>query len=193
MTSSGKITIHTALYKKIALITIIIFSSLYVNSQTLENNSDADLVDLHKNVFYGTVGFLPVSWGVLNTNYERLVKLKKESLLKYYYLRLAIGNFSSWGAEGSHYVIGATALSGKSKHHFEVFGGLTILYDQVGYEIGVSNAKYFSDPVPSRWEFILPVPAAAIGYRLQEPGGRFVFRSGFGFPETIYISLGFSF
>jgi len=33
----------------------------------------------------------------------------------------------------------------------------------------------------------------SLGYRFQKPGGQFVFRTGAGWPELLYISLGFCF
>ena len=39
----------------------------------------------------------------------------------------------------------------------------------------------------------LIIPAGAIGYRFQKPGGKFVFRTGIGFPESLYLSLGLCF
>jgi len=33
----------------------------------------------------------------------------------------------------------------------------------------------------------------SIGYRMQKPNGHFIFRTGVGWPEALYIDLGVSF
>lgn len=71
----------------------------------------------------------------------------------------------------------------------EFNGGLTLLYDKQSYDIDVRNYN----PKPPRSEYQQILPAITIGYRYQKSTGGFLFRTGIGFPEIIYIGLGSSF
>ena len=60
----------------------------------------------------------------------------------------------------------------EEKHHLEVSAGLVKSLD-----------KYYD---------IFPL-SGSIGYRMQKPNGHFIFRTGVGWPEALYIDLGVSF
>ena len=61
------------------------------------------------------------------------------------------------------------------KHHFEINAG-------TDFFVGIGN--------PSERSFLL---SGNIGYRMQKPGAHLIFRMGVGFPECLYMSLGYSF
>ena len=71
------------------------------------------------------------------------------------------------------FLVNLVSLSGANKHHLELGAGPR-------YVINGGLQGY------------LPF-AATIGWRIQEPGGNFIFRMGVSWPEAVYIGLGFSF
>ena len=79
--------------------------------------------------------------------------------------------------------------------HTELGLGLGTLFDKQGYGIEVSNTSipHAGNEKPSRLNHTTITPAANIGYRYQKPSGGFVFRTGIGFPDGVYLSLGFAF
>lgn len=85
------------------------------------------------------------------------------------------GLMAFWESSGWFTMATYTSLTGKGSNHLEV--GLGAMY-----------AEYTEEEA----EAIL-LPAGNLGYRFQKPDGRFIFRTGVGFPEAIYISFGFSF
>ena len=65
------------------------------------------------------------------------------------------------------------------KHHFEINAGPQLL-------VGIYNDRL--DFAASEFEF-----GFNVGYRMQKPQGSTIFRTGVGYPELLYVSLGFSF
>jgi hypothetical protein len=87
-------------------------------------------------------------------------------------------------------------IFGEKKSHLEIGLGLGVLYDKSSYEIGVSNANYpypGFQPEPSKGDYTSLTPAASVGYRYQKAPGGFVFRTGIGFPDGIYVAIGLAF
>jgi hypothetical protein len=85
---------------------------------------------------------------------------------------------------------------GAKKSHLELGLGLAALFDKSGYDIGLSNANYpypGYDSEPSKGDYINCTPAVSIGYRYQRPIGGFVFRTGIGFPDGVYLSFDLAF
>ena len=64
------------------------------------------------------------------------------------------------------------------KHHFEVNAGPHL-------QVGIYNDGL--DFAASEFDF-----GFNIGYRMQKPHGSKIFRTGFGYPELLYVGLGFS-
>ena len=155
-------------------------------------NSHASDLERKKNVIHGTVGFLGV-WAVANINYERLILDRKDKFLNTLWLRVGGGGYAGWDVSGPHAVVGFTLITGKKNSHIETHLGLGSTYDKTGYNIGLRNARGGSEPEPSRSDFIDFAPSCALGYRFQKPKGGVVFRTGFGFPETLYIGVGINF
>ena len=84
-------------------------------------------------------------------------------------------------------------ITGKSKrHHIEFNAGLGWLYMQSpksGFG-PFTSTPFMSSPSTERSYFI---QVANIGYRFQVPDNGFVFRTGVGFPELLYVSFGMAF
>lgn len=168
---------------------------LIMNSYAQVGIRDSIQVELKKNIIYGTVGIAGF-YAVANANYERVISQKKPGFFKYYLVRAGWGVWGSWGGEGSHGVAGISGLTGSKKSHLEIHLGVTAIYDKTGYQSDVSNYYYngqFYSSEPTRLDNTRFLPAGAVGYRFQKPGGHFVFRVGAGFPESFYLSLGFCF
>jgi len=160
------------MFKNVAWLSLFLLLTFYsATGQISDFQQEPEKVN--KNVIYGTVGFFPI-WGAININYERMIAHSTEKFLKSWWYRAGGGVWGSWGAEGPHFVSTIAALTGSKNSHFEAGLGFTILNDNYYHE----NSLY---------------PAGNIGYRFQKPDGRFVFRTGAGFPETTYLSLGISF
>jgi hypothetical protein len=164
----------TIIFRTLFVFLILLsFIKSYAQKQYVqEHKTDTTQSGLKKNVIYGSLGVFPF-WGTLNGNYERLVAERKDKFFKSYWLKFGGGYWISWGVWGPHFMTGLTTLTGSKNSHLELSAGLTVLLDD--------------------WDLYYIGPSGTIGYRFQKPGGHFIFRTGIGFPEPIYISLGFSF
>jgi hypothetical protein len=111
-------------------------------------------------------------------------------------MRASAGAFASWGGNGPYGSLSLQGIFGEKKSHLEIGLGLGVLYDKSSYEIGVSNANYpypGFQPEPSKGDYTSLTPAAFVGYRYQKAAGGFVFRTGIGFPDGIYVAIGLAF
>lgn len=175
--------------KGITLITInILLSCSTIFGQEKPNQ----LIFQNQNAIYGT-GAIGGLWGTFNLNYERQIGITKSKIFQSYGVRFGGGYWATWGSEGPHFIVTPIFLSGSGNNHFESSIGGTLLYDKSSYEIGVSNAEYFGEPIPSRTEYMIFAPAGTLGYRFQKLNGKFIFRTGVGFPDVVYISFGAAF
>lgn len=174
--------------KIVFLFAVMIYSFNIVFGQEKPNQ----MIFQKPNAIYGT-GAIGGLWGTFNLNYERQIGITGRKIFQSYGVRFGGGYWSTWGSTGSHYIITPTFLSGRGNNHFESALGGTLLYDKSSYEIGVSNAEYFGEPIPSRTEYMNIYPAGSLGYRFQKPDGKFIFRTGVGFPDVVYISFGAAF
>lgn len=158
-----------------------------------KQSSGQDLVETQsKNAIYANAGTLGL-WFTASVNYERHLFSTDNKFHVNYYLRTCAGVYETWGADGPYGSLGLQGIFGAEKNHLELGLGLGVLYDKSGYEIGVSNANYFTEPNPPRGDYTDWVPAVSVGYRYQKPSGGFVFRTGIGFPDGVYLSLGLAF
>jgi hypothetical protein len=76
------------------------------------------------------------------------------------------------GFMGSYFLSQYGILTGVKKHHFEVSAGFTKFF-------GAKNVE--------------TLLSGSIGYRRQKPDSQFIFRTGVGWPETLYLGIGVSF
>ena len=168
--SSAKLL--TTMIKNMSLLYVFLLLT-FQSAAGQSSDSFSDSETLRKNSIYASAGFIPL-WGAININYERMLINSSEKFLKSWWLRIGGGKWATWEIEGLHFVSTIAALTGSKNNHLELSAGITILNDNYENE----NSVY---------------PAGNIGYRYQKPEGRFVFRTGFSFPETLYVSLGTSF
>ena len=153
--------------KTILLITItILLSSTSIVYSQKESIKDAGF---YKNAIYGNVGIGGL-YLTATGYYERMMTQNSKFLS---FVKVGFGGYSTWGDEGNYILGQFGVLSGANKHHLELGAGPR-------YDINRGMQGY------------LPF-AATIGWRIQEPGGNFIFRMGVAWPEAVYIGLGFSF
>ena len=153
--------------KTILLITItILLSSTRIVYSQKESIKDAGF---YKNAIYGNVGIGGL-YLTATGYYERMMTQNSKFLS---FVKVGFGGYSTWGDEGNYILGQFGVLSGANKHHLELGAGPR-------YVINRGMQGY------------LPF-AATIGWRIQKPGGKFIFRMGVSWPEAVYIGLGFSF
>ena len=144
------------------------------------------------NVIYASAGTLG-GWFTAGANYERQLFSTDNKLYVNYYLRACIGALATWGAEGPYGTLSLQGTFGEKKSHLEIGLGMGAFFNKGSYETGLSNS-YSSNPSYeaelSRWDYTDFIPAISAGYRFQKPDGGLVLRTGIGFPERIYISIG---
>lgn len=149
--------------------------------------SDESVVQgtLQKNCFSLNIGTALLANGG-GVKYERLIPRKK----MYYTLSAGANLFRfDFLTKENHTVlfISNGLITGLDKrNHFEASIGLGWHY--VNRE--ASSGTYFSN---SAYQYSQFIPVANIGYRFQAPNKDFVFRTGVGFPELIYVGLGVAF
>jgi hypothetical protein len=148
---------------------------------------------LKKNAFYINGGTLGESYSYFNGNYERMIWGNKNPVIQSLFVRLGIGKYKGWvmgslfsssELKATTYLTTVGGLIGKKNSFFEF--GLGAMYSD-GIE---TNTSGWSRTVRT-YEYHEFLPVFNCGYRFQKPGGYFIFRTGLGFPEVYYLSLGF--
>ncbi|MCJ7446209.1 MAG: hypothetical protein MUO72_00800 [Bacteroidales bacterium] len=145
-----------------------------------EKKSEINPIGIKKNVIYGTLGvYIEESYGTLLGNYERMVFQLPNSFVQSFWLRIGAGPWAWWTADGMNYVSTLSVLMGRRSAHLEIGSGVLFTYD--------SDEKRFHPLVNDSHL------AGNLGFRFQKPGGLLVFRTGIGWPEFMYLSLGICF
>ena len=127
---------------------------------------------LRKHSIQGSVGTLGVYFSAIGT-YEYIFWQNKKTHLATF-ARAGYGGYAVLLATGGGVALfEGGILTGASKSHFEAAIGLS----------------YFMPKDENEFT----APAASVGYRLQKPGGHFIFRTGLGYPEALYVGLGVAF
>lgn len=143
----------------------------FIRKQTVRRDSLNDYIEskMKKNSIHGSLGYSLIVAGVF-VSYERVVKHKlfKQSIA---YINSSGGVVGSWGFGGAVIMLkhGSLFNLGNDKRFFEANYG----------------AMYFTD---SYEHYVLP--AGNLGFRYHSRKSGFLFRTGAGFPETFYLSLG---
>lgn len=132
-----------------------------------------------------------------HVSYERILKPRLDNdKFRQFGFKVGYNRWVFWADDGSTFYGALNWIWGKSKNHLETSLGLSILFESSSYEIGVSNSRVInggSGVEPSRAEYTMLLPSGNIGYRFQKPDGNFIFRTGIGFPEAVYIGFGVAF
>jgi uncharacterized membrane protein (Fun14 family) len=129
-------------------------------------------IELNKNAFYGNVGVGGLYFTATGY-YERM--LTQNSKISTF-VKAGVGAYALWGIGGLFTLAQYGILTGKNKHHLEIGAG----------------PNYFINGDLKGTGGLLPF-TATVGWRIQKPGGNFLFRMGASWPEAVYIGLGFPF
>jgi len=152
--------------KKTFIISVlIIVANSFANAQ--EEKTDSIKINLNQN----SINF---SYGIASAHlsYEKLYKSKgnvfggRNSTI----VDFGLGAVGAWDGAVPYIISRYGILTGSGSRHFEAKAGILYL------------------PTVA---FLLP--SASIGYRKQKPGSRFIFRTGIGLPDFLYLSWGYSF
>ena len=111
-------------------------------------------------------------------NFEVVLKNRKNSFFKSSSVRGGVGGWGTYDDYGLVVFSMLSSLTGERNHHFEFgIGGAYLSYAEFSYNYNTGNKI---------------LPAANVGYRFQKPERNFLFRTGIGFPDAIYIGVGLS-
>jgi hypothetical protein len=153
----------------IFLLLIVIVQVAFSQQEKENENSSRS----RKNAIYGSLG-IPI--GYLLLNYERqLIWLDKDKIA--IDMRLSYGAYANLGEDGNAAIICSEIIFGENKHHFEADLGLALNRNQE------SQAK----PMPAN------LPCINICYRIQQKNKPFLFKTGIGFPEGVFVCIGLAF
>jgi hypothetical protein len=128
-----------------------------------------------KNAVYCSIG------GVLfytsgSLFYERIIKEKIKEKNINVFVRGGYGMTAATEKDGTgrFVLLESGVVTGESKSHFEGALGINVFRHDFSETISI-------------------YPAGSVGYRYQKPDGGFIFRTGIGYPEAVFIGIGFSF
>jgi len=154
----------------LVLVSFLVFLPLLSTPTFSQENTESAPVLFKPNMFHGGLGF----GGLIvtaTTNYERILTQNFEKSIVATFAKVGIGAYSAWGGDGQYIFAQYGFMTGKKANHFEASAG-------PNFTLGGDD--------------LLPV-AFNFGYRHQKPGKSFMYRTGIGFPETIYFGMGLSF
>lgn len=148
---------------------------------------------LKNNALYFTAGFF--GGVIINGNYERILWQNQHLFLRCLQLRVGIGKTWMQGLSGfistTNYELrtytGTMGLLAGRRNSFLEFGIGASYFEGSA----ITTSGWTGNSVESAYDELLP--ALMLGYRFQQPGNSFVFRTGLGIPDGLYISLGFAF
>ena len=139
-------------------------TSMLVNPDSLRINQ------VDRNTVYGNGSFL-LYYYTYSLNYERILSISEDSR-KTWSFRIGGGFLNNTGKIA---IASFNNLRGAGRNKFEMNVGAVYINEMLS-----SGSHYIS-------------PLLNIGYRRQSTDKRFVLRTGFGVPEGLYLSLGYSF
>ena len=187
--------------RKILFILSVIFliNNLFsqeVSSDTTKSGNETIQSGLKKNSFYISGGTFGATYSFVNGSFERMIWGNKHPVIQSLFIRVGIGTeyygslltglFYTSSVKGMTYLATIGGLVGKKNSFLEFGLGCRYLNGTETVTSGWTGDKRDRD----YQEFI---PAATLGYRYHKLGGNFIFRSGIGYPELYYLSLGFCF
>jgi hypothetical protein len=166
---------------KLKMLFILCFTFFVYIGYSQGRKSELSSVRLKKNVIYGTLGVdIEDVYITFLGNYEHMIFELPGSFFNSFWIRISAGPWAAFDSDGGiNYVSTLSAVMGKRSAHLESGAGVLFTYN--------SSTKRFHPLVNDRHL------AGNLGFRFQRPGGYFVFRTGIGWPEFMYLSLGFCF
>lgn len=176
---------------------LLIFVFLFIMncgfSQQLEQDG---LSEYPKNTTYISLGVLFLG-GHVNANYERLVYAGKEKIQVSYYAKAYVGRYAARGVYGYISSLNAQAVFGnRGNGHLEIGLGAAMVLDELKYQDAIEESgapETSREEIQTRLKHSTFFFSRSIGFRRQKPDGGFVFRTGIGVPDGVYISFGVAF
>ena len=150
---------------------------------------------LNKNTAYATLALIDLS-----INYERvIIGADVFSIL----LKISAGVSyvpEDWGetsGNGFQFLLQFIVLQGTASNFIEYGLGLGSWYqpaDKNRFQTSIYGISFGSHTIyPPTEDYLKFFPAVNIGYRHQESNSKPLFRAGIGYPELLYVSMGYSF
>lgn len=149
-------------------ITILLFIGL--TSPIFGQDNSESVAFYKKNQIHGSLGTM-VAGFTANAFYDRILSENPISKFSTFARVGYQGNAILLAGAGHAYIAELGLITGKHTAHFEAALGVTY--------IKIDEAVFS--------------PAFSIGYRGQKPNSKFMFRTGIGFPELLYIGIGMAF
>lgn len=129
-------------------------------------------------------------YAMATLNYELIVSQEPTNFFKMKSLFIGGGINATIGeGVGYHAHTGFTGLSGAGNNHFELGLGIAVIFDKYNHDFAIRNNPS-TDPAPPLSNNLFLFPNITVGYRRQKPNERFLFRTGIGWPEMIYLGFG---
>jgi len=171
--------LSTCILLSLSLITTQAQSAERVNKREAEFDENT----LNKNALYLSMGITAQS-----LNYEVNIANTKRSAL---HLKTGIGfNQALFNDNGQFISTGISYITGRMrKNHLEINAGGLLSFESESYDY--SKRMHFAEL--SIRDFLNLNFLGYIGYRYQKPGGHFIFRFGYGYPEITSVSFGYAF
>lgn len=144
-------------------ILLCLINSVYGQNENIKE------IGFNKNAIYGNVGIGGL-YLTATGYYERIITQNNKISS---FIKAGVGGYALWGVGGQFILAQFGILTGIKKHHLELGAG----------------PNYF---INGDLQGDLPF-TATIGWRIQKPGGKSIFRMGASWPEAIYIGIGISF
>ncbi len=151
---------------------IFIISFLFILSNSLVTAQEEEIDSLKINLNKNSIN---LSYGILSAyfSYDRLWQGKVFGSKNSTIVDFGFGGLAHWEGASPFIISRFGILTGSGKRHFEAKAGACFFW--AGDMQGIL------------------LPSGSIGYRKQKPGSRFVFSTGIGFPDALYVSWGVSF
>lgn len=147
------------------LVLFLTSNSIFTAQDARKNSSNADLNSNSINLSYGILS--------ANLTYERLWQGKVFGGNNSTIVDLGLGGLAHWDGESAFAISRFGILTGSGRRHLEAKAGACLFW-----------SGDFQGSI---------LPSGSIGYRRQKPGSGFIFRTGIGFPDILYVSFGVSF
>ena len=191
------ITLKMMLIRKIPCLKTFILMGMLLPSLFLSGqveNTSGKWEPENRNVLHLSTGFGGIFYH-LSLGYEYMLRCPDRSCANQFGIRALYGRWILWSDRGDDLSLMGTWQRGRRNNHFEAGGGLLLRYDRSFYQGNYGGTYWRGESIedPKRIHCTSLMPACYLGYRYQRPQGGFMFRAGGGWPEALYLGVGYSF
>ena len=166
---------------------LVVVLCLLVFSSVLYAQDEENYYDYSRNTFYGSLSHGGTSVGLM-LSYERLLFKPGRKMLSSLWLNGKAGVRWEWDSFGPAFSVMANGLMFNGNHHLDYGLGVHHFFDYTGYRIDKDDGHSAGLKA-----YGVTGIAFALGYRYQRATKGSVFRFGFGYPQIVYLSYGFTF